>query len=119
MYGLPSGGSTRSSLLSQSSGLTTLAETRGETKVSQSSPRDSSPSNSDGADSGSTGSGMLCEGGKVTQTFGSSMAATPDSDASDKEGAAKVADSMASAIKPTVISTSGGGPKKKKKKGGR
>lgn len=120
VYGLPSGGSTRSSLLSQSSGLTTLAENRADTKVSQSSPRDSSSSNSDGADSGSTGSGLLCEGGKVTQTFDSSLAAAADPNASDKDSAAKLADSMASAIKPpTVISTSGGGPKKKKKKGGR
>uniref|UniRef100_V5EJW5 Uncharacterized protein n=2 Tax=Kalmanozyma brasiliensis (strain GHG001) TaxID=1365824 RepID=V5EJW5_KALBG len=118
VYALPSGGSTRSSLLSQSSGLTTMADNRSEGKASQPSPRDSSPSNSDGGDSGSAGSGMLCEGSKVTQTPDSLSASAAEPVASDKDGLLSSIDAV-SAAKPISISTSGGGAKKKKKKGGR
>ncbi|GAC95269.1 hypothetical protein PHSY_002844 [Pseudozyma hubeiensis SY62] len=107
VYALPAGGSTRSSLLSQSSGLTTTADSRTEAK----GVRDSSASNSDGGDSGSqasAGSGMLCEGSKETHTGDSSPTAlVTESNAVTTE-----------TVAAPVISTSGGG-KKKKKKGGR
>ncbi|KAJ9479624.1 hypothetical protein PHBOTO_003098 [Pseudozyma hubeiensis] len=107
VYALPAGGSTRSSLLSQSSGLTTTADSRVEAKAAH----DSSASNSDGGDSGSqasAGSGMLCEGSKETHTGDSSPTVpVPDSNVA-----------TTAPVAAAVISTSGGG-KKKKKKGGR
>ncbi|CDR88339.1 uncharacterized protein SPSC_04166 [Sporisorium scitamineum] len=113
VYALPAGGSTRSSLLSQSSGMTTTTvDNRPEAKAVLSNVRDSSPSDSDGGDTGSqrsAGSGMLCEGSKETHTFDSAQ----ELDASTKEIDAK-ADKVVAA-KP--ISTLGGGGKKKK--GGR
>lgn len=105
VYALPAAGSTRSSLLSQSSGLTTM-ESRAGAK-----DRDSSPPNSDGGESGSqasAASGLLCEGGKETHRLGEAESEGKESKDVD--------------VKPAqvpVISTSGGGGKKKKKKGGR
>ena len=119
VYALPTGGSTRSSLLSQSSGLTATAEARVEAKGSQPSPRDSSPSGSDGDSSGSQtsgGSGLLCEGSKETHTSDNSpVSVAADLDDLSKNTTDKVVEA---ASIPKPISTSGGG-KKKKKKGGR
>ena len=113
VYALPSGGSTRSSLLSQSSsGKTTTVEALAEMKATV--PRESSPSNSEGGDSGSqqsASSGMLCEGSKETHTIDSSPSAVI------LELEVPAAESELKTIKAKPISTSGGG--KKKKKGGR
>lgn len=109
VYALPAGGSTRSSLLSHSGGLTTTADSRVERKV----VRESSPSNSEGsgdsASQASTGSGMLCEGSKETHTY-DDQPSTADAEANK--------DAVDATGMPTVISTSGGA-KKKKRKGGR
>ncbi|CBQ73527.1 conserved hypothetical protein [Sporisorium reilianum SRZ2] len=109
VYALPAGGSTRSSLLSQSSGKTqTTAENRLEAKPAAASPRDSSASNSDAGDSASqrsAGSGLLCDGSKETHTTDSAL---------ELDASANV-DKVVAAAKP--ISTSGGGGKKKKKGG--
>lgn len=117
VYALPAGGSTRSSLLSHSSSLTTTAEIRAEAQERQASPRDASSPNSDGGDSGSqtsAGSGLLCEGSKETHTTDNSpVALVAELEAPGKDDALKPAEA---AVVAKPISTSGGG---KKKKGGR
>ncbi|KAJ1018992.1 hypothetical protein NDA16_004795 [Ustilago loliicola] len=117
VYALPAGGSTRSSLLSHSSSLTTTAENRADAKDEKSSLRDASPSNSDGGDSGSqtsAGSGLLCEGSKETHTTDNSpVELFAELEAPPKDITVKEADT---AVVAKPVSTSGGG---KKKKGGR
>nr|CDI53962.1 conserved hypothetical protein [Melanopsichium pennsylvanicum 4] len=120
VYALPAGASTRSSLLSQSSGLTTTLDGRVEGKVIQQSPRNSSPSTSDGGDSGShtsTGSGMLCEGSKEMHTTDSSPMSIF---AELEEGSLKGNESELLQVPAAAKSeTTSDGGKKKKKKGGR
>ncbi len=124
VYALPAGGSTRSSLLSQGSSLTTTLEARLEVKDAKSGAQDSGSSTSEGGGSGSqtsAASGLLCEGSKETYT-------TDDSPTIEKVELVASSDNKMSkdlesvvASKPLqipVISTSGGN-KKKKKKGGR
>lgn len=124
VYALPAGASTRSSLLSQSSGLVTTLDARAESKDIGSTARESSPSNSEGSDSrsqASEASGLLCEGSKETYgTDRSPVAVVAELDASLKDSADLALDpaAVAKPIAVPVISTSGGG-KKKKKKGGR
>ncbi|UTT91502.1 hypothetical protein NDA17_002618 [Ustilago hordei] len=117
VYALPSGGSTRSSLLSHSSNLTTTADVRADGRDHEGSSSNASPSNSGGADSGSQGSpgsGLLCEGSKETYTTDSSPAGLiAELEPRNKDVAVKETDG---AIMKKPISTFGGG---KKKRGGR